>query len=141
MKVQKDNDRRKGLVKCIEIIYIWIIFYLTSIINITRRFHYFLVALFRSVGVELVIPGLSEDIIGVVFNVWICSQEPEHFNPYDPSAITHVPYSLEEEVFEPDPELVSTMEEKTYQDQLKNIKKAKLKWWSLGRTSPSRPGR
>ena len=35
------------------------------------------------------------------------SQEPEHFNPYDPSAITHVPYSLEEEVFEPDPDLVS----------------------------------
>ena len=73
MKVQKDNERRKALVKCIEIIYIWIIFYLTSIINITRRFHYFLVALFRSVGVELVIPGLVEDIIGVVFNVWICT--------------------------------------------------------------------
>ena len=67
MKVQKDNDRRKGLVKCIGIIYICIIFYLTSIINNIRRFHYFLVALFRSVGVELVIPGLVEDIIGVVF--------------------------------------------------------------------------
>ena len=73
MRVQKDNDRRKGLVKCIGIIYICIIFYLTSIINISRRFHYFLVALFRSVGVELVIPGLSENIIGVVFNVWICT--------------------------------------------------------------------
>ena len=77
MKVQKDNDRRKGLVKCIGIIYICIIFYLTSIINITRRFHYFLVALFRSVGVELVIPGLVEDIIGVVFNVWICTTTPQ----------------------------------------------------------------
>ena len=67
MKVQKDNDRRKGLVKCIGIIYICIIFYLTFIINITRRFRYFLVARFRSVGVELVIPGIAEDIIGVVF--------------------------------------------------------------------------
>ena len=77
MKVQKDNDRRKGLVKCIGIIYICIIFYLTSIINNIRRFHYFLVALFRSVGVELVIPGLVEDIIGVVFNVWICTVWPK----------------------------------------------------------------
>ena len=55
------------------------------------------------------------------------SQEPEHFNPYDPLTITQVPDSVEEEVFEPDPKLVSTMEEKSYQDQLKNIKKAKLK--------------
>ena len=57
----------------------------------------------------------------------IPSQEPEHFNPHDPSSITQVPDPLEEEVFEPDPKLVSTMEDKSYQDQLKNIKKAKLK--------------